>query len=67
MFVVAGMIWLVILVPIQVRQARVAKGFANGGEIPDSYRRDSLNWIIWGVIGTVPLVAAVWLMVAKPY
>lgn len=67
MFVIAGMIWLVILVPIQVRQARVAKGFANGGEIPDSYRRDSLNWIIWGLIGTVPLVAAVWLMVAKPY
>ena len=67
MFVAAGIIWLMILVPIQIRQARVAKSFAQGGEIPDSYRRDSRNWIIWGLIGTVPLVAAVWLMVAKPY
>lgn len=67
MFVIAGMIWLIVLVPIQIRQARVARGFVAGGEIPDGYRRDSLAWIIWGVIGTVPLVAAVWLMIAKPY
>ncbi len=67
LFVVAGVIWLMLLVPIQIRQARVAKTFTGGSEIPESYRRDSRNWIIWGLIGTVPLVAAVWLMVAKPY
>lgn len=67
LFVVAGLIWLGLLVPIQIRQARVAKGFAEGGEIPASYRRDSRNWIIWGLVATVPLVAATWLMVAKPF
>ncbi len=67
MFAVAGSIWLGLLVPIQIRQHRVAKTFAGGGTIPESYKRDSWNWIVWGVIGTVPLVTAVWLMIAKPY
>ncbi|OYY90727.1 MAG: hypothetical protein B7Y45_05925 [Sphingomonas sp. 28-66-16] len=67
MFAVAGTIWLCLLVPIQIRQAKVAKTFARGGTIPEAYKRDSRNWIVWGLIGTVPLVAAVWLMVAKPY
>lgn len=67
LFVAAGVIWLGLLVPIQIRQARVARGFADGGDIPAGYRRDSRNWIIWGLVATVPLVAATWLMVAKPF
>ncbi|MFZ4689134.1 MAG: DUF2269 family protein [Polymorphobacter sp.] len=66
LFVSAGLVWLGLLVPIQIRQARAAKLFAGGGEVPDSYRRDARSWILWGLIGTVPLVAATWLMVAKP-
>ncbi len=66
LFVIAGLIWLGLLVPIQVRQARVAKAFAGGGEVPEGYRRDSRAWIVWGLVATVPLVAATWLMVAKP-
>lgn len=66
LFVVAGLIWLGLLVPIQVRQARAAKAFADGGAVPEAYRRDSRRWIVWGLVGTVPLVAATWLMVAKP-
>lgn len=67
LFVVAGLMWLGSLVPIQIRQARTAKGFANGGEIPERYRRDSWRWIIIGLLATMPLVAATWLMIAKPY
>ena len=67
LFVVAGLIWLGLLVPIQIRQARAARRFAAGGEIPAGYRRDSRNWVIWGLVATVPLVAATWLMVAKPF
>lgn len=66
LFVAAGLVWLGLLVPIQVRQARTAKAFAGGGEVPEGYRRDCRRWIIWGLVGTVPLVAATWLMVAKP-
>ena len=67
LFVAAGLIWLLILVPIQMRQGRQAKIFAAGGAIPDAYKRDSRTWIVWGLISTVPLVAALWVMIAKPW
>ncbi|MFL0671924.1 MAG: DUF2269 family protein [Erythrobacter sp.] len=66
LFVVAGLIWLGILVPIQVRQARLARGFEAGGVVSDEYRALSRRWITWGLISTVPMVAVLWLMVVKP-
>jgi uncharacterized membrane protein len=66
LFVVAGLIWLGILVPIQVRQARLAREFGDGGEVSDEYRALSRRWITWGLISTVPMVAVLWLMVVKP-
>ncbi|TVP48466.1 MAG: DUF2269 family protein [Gemmatimonadales bacterium] len=66
LFAVSGIIWAAILVPVQVRQARAARAFATGGEIPEAYRRDSRRWLVWGILATVPLVVAVWLMVYKP-
>lgn len=65
LFVVSGMMWLGILIPLQIRQARVARGFANGSEIPPAYWRDARIWLVWGIIATVPLVAAVFVMVMK--
>jgi len=65
MFVLAGLIWLGILVPIQVKQARMARGFADGGPIPEAYWRFGRLWIIWGSLATVPLVAAIWVMLRK--
>ncbi|MEE4536929.1 MAG: DUF2269 domain-containing protein [Erythrobacter sp.] len=66
LFVVAGLIWLGILVPIQIRQARIAARFDAAGGITAEYRRLSRRWITWGLISTVPLVCVLWLMVAKP-
>ena len=66
-FVAAGVIWLGIIVPIQRRQARMARAFAGGGEVPDAYRAESRRWLRWGLVSTVPLVSALWLMVAKPF
>lgn len=64
-FVIAGALWLCVLVPIQMRQARMARGFAAGGPIPDAYWALSRAWIAVGLAATVPLVAAMWFMVAK--
>lgn len=64
-FVLAGLIWLFLIVPIQVRQARLARTF-DGDDVGDEYRALSRRWMTWGLISTVPLVAATWLMVAKP-
>jgi uncharacterized membrane protein len=66
LFAVSGTIWLLILVPIQVRQAHFAKKFESTGTIPGKYWKDSHRWLIWGVVATVPLVAAMYVMVAKP-
>ena len=63
---ISGIIWIAILIPAQIRQAKAARAFANDGEIPDSYRRDANRWLVWGIIATVPLAAALWVMVFKP-
>lgn len=65
MFVVAGLIWLFLIVPIQIRQARLAKAF-DADDVGDEYRALSYRWLTWGLISTVPLIVATWLMVVKP-
>ena len=65
-FVIAGVIWLVAIIPIQRRQALLARGFASGNDVPEAYRELSRRWLRWGLVSTVPLVAATWLMIAKP-
>ncbi|WP_416908265.1 MAG: DUF2269 family protein [Polymorphobacter sp.] len=65
LFVVAGLIWLLKIVPIQIRQARLARAFS-GDDVGEAYRALSRAWLGWGLVSTVPLVAATWLMVAKP-
>ena len=65
-FAVSGVIWLLVLLPLQIRQARAARAFAEGGSIPDSYYRDCRLWIVWGLVSFAPLIVATWLMIAKP-
>ena len=65
LFVVAGLIWLFILVPIQVKQARLAMEFSCS-DVGDEYRQLSRRWLIWDQISTAPLVVATWIMIAKP-
>lgn len=68
-FVAAGLIWLGRIVPIQIKSARLAKQFGakdTEGPVPESFKALSKQWIFWGLISTVPLVAALWLMIARP-
>ncbi len=67
LFGIAGLIWLAIIVPIQRRQARMARDFAADAAVPEAYRRESRRWLAWGLVSTLPLLAAMWLMVAKPF
>ena len=66
LFAISGLIWLAVLVPIQIRQARMARSLMPDAALPAQYLRDSQNWLVWGIVATVPLVAAVYVMVAKP-
>ncbi|WP_164155392.1 DUF2269 family protein [Sandarakinorhabdus rubra] len=65
-FVAAGLIWMGLIVPIQIRSARLAHGFAAGTPVPEEYKLLSRKWIFWGLVSTVPLLAALWLMIARP-
>ncbi|MGY6551526.1 MAG: DUF2269 family protein [Erythrobacter sp.] len=65
-FIASGLIWLGILVPIQVKQARMARAFADAGAIPAEYRRLARVWLVWGLIATVPLTMALYFMIMKP-
>jgi uncharacterized membrane protein len=65
-FVASGLIWIAILIPTQIVQARQARAFANGGAIPDSYWRHGRRWMIWGTIATVIPLANLYFMVFKP-
>lgn len=62
----SGLIWLFILIPTQITQARQARRFAGGDVIPDDYRQLARRWIFWGIVSTVPLVVVLYLMIAKP-
>jgi uncharacterized membrane protein len=65
LFFLSGLIWILVLAPIQIQQARLAKSFA-AGEVNQAYRSLSRRWLVWGIVSTFPLVVATWLMVAKP-
>ncbi len=65
-FIASGVIWVVILIPVQIRQARLAHGFENGGAIPESYWRLNRQWYFWGVLATIIPLANLYVMVAKP-
>lgn len=66
MFAISGLIWILILIPTQIQQSRHTRTFtAATVAIPDAYRTLSRRWLVWGVVATVPLLVALYLMVAK--
>lgn len=65
LFAASGLIWGGILLPLQRRQAALARTFAHGGPIPDGYWRLNRAWMTWGMVATLLPVAAIPLMVWK--
>lgn len=62
----SGLLWALILIPAQIRQARQATRFEATGVIPTDYWRDARRWTWWGILAIVPLLGAIWIMIAKP-
>ena len=65
LFFFYGAIWLLILVPIQVAQAKLMREFGGTDAVPDAYWRMGNAWLWWGIVATIPLIAAMFLMVTK--
>lgn len=65
-FLVSGVIWVLILIPLQIKLARLARTFEHGGTIPELYWRLTWHWFVWGIIATVVPGINIFLMVLKP-
>ncbi|HEX5514093.1 MAG TPA: DUF2269 domain-containing protein [Gammaproteobacteria bacterium] len=66
LFIASGALWIFILIPIQVKQARLARGFQDAIEIPGQYWRLARLWAVFGTIATLLPLANLYLMVFKP-
>jgi uncharacterized membrane protein len=66
LFVASGLIWIAVLIPIEVMQARLAKEFRAAPTIPDRYWRLSRLWAVFGAIATALPLVNLYLMIFKP-
>lgn len=65
LFLASGLVWGAILIPVQMRQHRMARGFSGGGDIPACYWRLGRVWLFWGAVATLLPLAAIPVMVWK--
>lgn len=66
LFFLSGVIWLFVLVPLQMKMAKMAKEFIEGEEIPELYWELSKIWLIFGILATLIPLANLYWMVFKP-
>lgn len=66
LFIVSGILWVLLLIPIQVMQARLAKQFALTNNIPEEYWVLSKWWGVVGLTATVLPLMNLYFMVFKP-
>lgn len=66
LFIASGLIWLLILIPTQIKQAKLAKVFSTQTTIPENYWVLSKYWAVFGMIATMLPFANLYFMVFKP-
>ena len=64
-FGLSGLIWLAVLLPVQIKQARLARQFAQGGDIPADYWRLARRWMVAGSLASLLPLASLFFMVVK--
>ncbi len=66
LFIISGIIWITVLIPVQIMQAKMVRQFADGGDIPDRNWMLGRLWNIFGILATVIPLANLYWMVFKP-
>lgn len=66
LFILSGLAWGLVLIPIQIIQARMARAFDPDQPIARRYWRLSRIWLWVGIAALVPPYLTIWVMVAKP-
>lgn len=67
LFVVTGVLWVAILIPVQRAQARLLYPLTPDAAIPQAYWRLALIWAVVGALATVLPLASLYLMTVKPF
>jgi len=65
-FGITGFIWLFILIPIQIRQAKLAREFVKTGSIPETYWKLCQRWNFFGTIAVILPLIVLAVMIWKP-
>ena len=66
LFIMSGVIWAAVLIPVQIKQARLARQFTPGCVIPDRYWALGRIWTGFGLLATIIPLANIYWMVFKP-
>lgn len=66
LMIASGIIWVAILIPTQIKQARMARYFESNKPIPNEYWRLSKRWNIFGSLAVLLLLINIYWMVFKP-
>jgi len=67
LFIASGVLWGVILIPVQIVQARMARRFQDSGPIPAVYWTLSRVWLWVGIVAILLPTVNLYLMVVKPF
>ncbi len=66
LFIASGVIWVLVLIPLQIKLHQIANQFKKNKTIPEEYWKLEKYWMIFGIIATIlPLMNLYW-MVVKP-
>jgi uncharacterized membrane protein len=66
-FVISGLIWIFVLLPIQRKQSKMAAEFGAATEVPADYLALTKRWAMFGGIATLLLFVALAMMVYRPF
>ena len=66
LFVASGVLWVGVLIPVEVMQARLARAFRDAPAIPERYWKLSRIWAVFGAFATLLPAANLYVMVFKP-
>lgn len=66
LFAAAAVIWVGVLIPVQVKQARMAREAASGRSLAGEYWRLAWLWYLFGSIAAILLLMPLYWMVFKP-
>jgi uncharacterized membrane protein len=65
-FLLSGLIWVVVLIPVQSKQAKMARDFSISGVIPAEYWKLCNLWNWFGLVATLLPIMNIYWMVFKP-